>query len=330
MEIPRPPRGYWQKLAAGKAPPKPKLKPLTEKGVSETVIRGMGENHSDQGEQIPVPSISVPSDLEEPHPLTAKTLNALQRARTGEFGLLAPKHRILLDINVSRENVERSCLIMDVLIKTLEERGYRVVVTKDSPPKTVVAVESDTWEIGLDEETRRTDHEPTEAEKKKPNWYWWEHRYDYHPTGRLVLRIRNANHLSVRKQWADGKVQRVENCLGSFIAGLQIASIAAEEDREEKARWKREWQESQRLAELERERVRFEEARQEKLKQDVSDWESATRIRKYIAALRSEGKGINGMDEWIAWAERYADSLDPFRNPATLVFQPEKKSLIIP
>lgn len=38
MEVPRPPRGYWQKLKAGREIPKPKLPPLSRNGIAVVEI----------------------------------------------------------------------------------------------------------------------------------------------------------------------------------------------------------------------------------------------------------------------------------------------------
>lgn len=46
--------------------------------------------------------------------------------------------------------------------------------------------------------------------------------------------------------------------------------------------------------------------------QTKQDWEESQKIRAYVAAMRSgRSKPDKATKEWLAWAEQYADHLDP-------------------
>jgi hypothetical protein len=58
-------------------------------------------------------------------------------------------------------------------------------------------------------------------------------KYDYKPTGRLQLQISNvpAYMGPIRRTWADGKYQKIENCVSEFIVGLSAAAAAIKKNR---------------------------------------------------------------------------------------------------
>ncbi|MES9811651.1 MAG: hypothetical protein ABW161_02640 [Candidatus Thiodiazotropha sp.] len=58
MEVPRPPRGYWRKLEVGRAPSKPKLKPLTKHGIDSVVITPVADSY---------PTSAAPTSMASPH-----------------------------------------------------------------------------------------------------------------------------------------------------------------------------------------------------------------------------------------------------------------------
>ena len=64
-------------------------------------------------------------------------------------------------------------LAMDSLMKALEKRAFTVRITGDHPVKTVVIVNDEEIEIGIDEKISRKDHEPTPEEIKKHSRYPW-------------------------------------------------------------------------------------------------------------------------------------------------------------
>ena len=64
MEIPRPERGYWQKLEVGMNPANPKLKPLSDHGVNAVEINLNRRSKYPQFPIVEVEKISCPSILE--------------------------------------------------------------------------------------------------------------------------------------------------------------------------------------------------------------------------------------------------------------------------
>ncbi len=323
MDVPRPPRGYWRKLEVGRAPPKPKLKPLTKHGIDSVVITPVAEDYpasqlkGETPEKIPVPTV-----VEEPHRLIQKTQVALEKGKADEKGIVQPRNKICLDIAVTRDQVERACRVMDALVKALEARGYPVTVAGDPKAKTTVNIDGESFEFGIDEKISRSDHLPTKEERARyGKSYWMMPKYDYEPTGLLCLRIRNAPY-GCRQQWADGKRQKIEDCLGEFVLGLRAAAQREKELREERRLREIAWaEEKKRREELER-LARLDKMRAEKLTKDAADWELANRIRGYVQELESRPYRVEGLAEWIEWAKGYANKIDPLMRPDELGFNP--------
>jgi len=327
MEIPRPTRGYWQKHKVGETPPQIKLPPLSEKGVTLVVIQPTPKPKFLQEQVQKIEKIPVPDTLENPHPLTQKTLKAFAKGKVSDYGNLLPKNDYCLDIHVSKEALQRACLIMDTLIRALEARHYPVSITSDSPRKTVIMVRGETLDIGLEEKIRRVEHIPTPTEQKKhEKYYWYIPRYDYVPSGQLTLRIKNADCQGVRQQWADGKVKRVEDHLGSFIASLEPIVQAIDERRKERERRHREWEEAERQRAEQHRLALLEEQKAKKLIKDVSQWIQAIQIRDYIGAIENDAVTVPGLDAWLSWARNYANCIDPIQCPETLAFDETKEN----
>ena len=320
MEIPRPPRGYWRKLEVGKAPLRPTILPAAKSCPDHIMIIPTPEEFRTKTLGDPPEFVPVPEILADPHPLTRKSLAALNRGRRDDRGLITPRERICLDVSVTRPSIDRACRIMDALLKALEAHGYPLSVTQDEKPKTEVIVDGEGLEFGIDEKIRCTVHVHTSADDARiPRTFEFPPRYDYSSTGRLSLRLRNAYSCG-RQQWSDGKHQKVENLLGSFIQGFKVAAQLKKAQREERERWQKQWEEE---AERRRERERMayiEGKRAEKLTADVNAWVQAARIRRYTAELKHINVRVPRLSEWIAWALKYADSIDPLHAHEKIVF----------
>jgi hypothetical protein len=94
-------------------------------------------------------------------------------------------------------------------------------------------------------------HVLTPAEAKHP---WSAPKHDYKLTGRLQLQISNLPAFMgpIRRTWADGKQQRIEDCIGDFMVGLTVAAAAIKKNRQETEERHRRWEEERKREEKER------------------------------------------------------------------------------
>ena len=332
LEIPVPGRGYWQMKRKGLLIPVPPLRPAKKFNATGTYIHRTSNPRTD-GEQdhetcdlitvekLPEHKITVPPSLEAPHSLITITQRSLIGAKLDDRGLKQPRARGCLDICVGQDSVDRAILIMDTLVKALESRGFDISGAKEPPFFTSVSVMGEVIKFTLNEDLKRTERKLTAAqikEKEKHPWMYSTHEYDYSPNGILLLKIKNEDVMNTRRIWSDGMRQRLEECLNSFVGGLIKAAIAIKHLRMERQQRELKWQEERRQRE-ESERIRREEEEKMKvLDREVASWQRSQQIRSYIEAVKKWGiqkygeiKPDSELHQWLTWATRQADRLDP-------------------
>ncbi|MEN6491976.1 MAG: hypothetical protein ABFC85_08275, partial [Rectinema sp.] len=219
------------------------------------------------------------------------------------------------------QSLDRALRIMDAIIKSLEKRGYEVIVRSRNNQDTCAIVLGEKVCFGIEEGSHRRVRELTTQEKKDrerwPNLYS-STPYVYVPSGMLSLRIKTWGCATLRKQWSDGAKRRVEDRLNDFVIGLLRVSeglrVARLEREERERRWekeKRRREEQERLRKEEEEKIRI-------LERTVDNWQKSQRIRSFIAAFREAAIARHGhiepgseLDTWLQWASAYADRIDP-------------------
>jgi len=325
--IPKPPKGHWRKVENGF---KTKQIPLPEpERADDSAIEISKERHEKIMEEIarggkferfleepdwlrfekdPANRIVVPAELTDPHPLVQRTENALRTAKKGSDGRLVLGRRKTLLIRVTRENVDRALRIMDTLVKALEARGMDPQPSDKADEPSTLVVEGSRINFGIEEVCRLPD---------VPNKFAVTSSMPMVPTGILSLKLYEY-HNYWRKQWADGKVQRVETCLNKFIVELhyfvESEKAAAERSHEQARVYEEKEAKRKELIRLQQE----EKARLEKLERDVVLWEKSESIRRFIKAYRlnAEAKGLptapdSEAGKWIEWATSTAARFDP-------------------
>ena len=332
LEIPVPGRGYWQMKKKGLKMPVPPLRPAKKLNATGAYINRTSKSRIDDeqdpetcdsitAEKLTENKIMVPPSLDSPHSLIALTQRSLIGAKVDDRGLKQPRARGCLDIHVGQDSIDRAMLIMDTLVKALETRGFDISVAKEPPFSTSISVMNEVIQFALNEDLDRTERKLTAAqmkEKEKHPWMYSRQEYDYSPNGVLSLRIKNDDSLNTRKIWSDGRRQRLEDCLNSFVGGLIKAAIAIKHLRAEREQRELKWQEERRQRE-EAERIRREEEEKMKvLDREVASWQRSQQIRSYLDAVKKWGiqkygeiKPDSKLQQWLTWATRQADRLDP-------------------
>lgn len=332
LEVPRPGRGYWQRVAAGqRLSPPPLLPPKKASTPDACVIAGaLYETRTRPAPKEPLPSVVVEPALTAPHALVRSTREAIRQVKPDSTGLVNLRRREdVLDISVSPESVDRALRILDALIKAVEARGGHVQVryrpqgwqqSWHQAIGTVVELEGEVVAFRLRELLNRRPHTPSPEERQRQKHYPWNivPAWDYSPSGRLSLEIVSAWHYTGRTRWTDGKRQRLEHCLGQVLAALQQAATEQREHKEAEAR-RRQWEaEEARRRLLEQQRREHEEARRRQLREEAERWELVRRLRDYVEAVEQEAtkRSIDvgeqtPLGQWIAWARSVAADLDP-------------------
>ena len=326
LNIPYPGRGYWRRKETGKAV---KQLPLPSNAdpakQSATICRGFQAQPVDhfsveakeriQAEEAPEQKIEVPDRLVKPHRLLRGRLTELRSPQVDDYGAIWSGGLRQLNLRVSPQSLRRALRIMNTLFYALEARGYHLTIEDEHKSSLRVHIHGEPIEFGLAEKFRRIERPEVKNKDLQP---WEYQRYQYLATGDLFLKITEWWGQGLRKTWSDGKTAKLETCLNDFIIGLiKVAEVVKAK------RLKREQEERVRLEAEQRrrdeERERQEElARREGLIKEATRWTQAQQVRAYIAALKEKVIAQHGAiqpgsqaDQWVAWAYRQANRLDP-------------------
>lgn len=207
----------------------------------------------------------------------------------------------------------------------MEQQGYSL--KWDKAPDAGLAIVVDGEEIGfcLTEAFSQRSHMPSPKElaDRKKYQYNFEPKWDYVPTGELRVTIQNLPYeLShVRKSWSDGKIRRVEKCLGDMVAVLPHLAKSLRLVREENERERLRRQEEEKRAEEERRRREEYERKAKVAAEFLKEWNASRSFRELAAALTestqnapvddAQKQEILGIAQWTA---RHADNVDPLKH----------------
>lgn len=326
LKVPRPYRGYWQLLEAGRKVAIPPLPPARKGDPLRATLSPdyyrLNFKPQDpnvlirlEAESLPENRIRITENLDSPHRLVRNTRTLLNKGQRDDTGRLVcrqiSEHRQPLNVTVSKPVLPRALLIMDALVKALEARDCKVEI-KDR--QTVCFVGEIEIAFSLWEQLKRTEREPTEKEKREP---WRFERWQYTPTGELVFTLEEW--FAERKNWRDGKKKRLEDQLNDIVAGvflaaekLRVREIERKEDEQ------RRLEAEQRRTEMERER-KIQEERRNQIDAMVASWVKSTHLRQFLQACENlmllEGKNPDPAGaHWLSWVRAYADALDPTKN----------------
>jgi hypothetical protein len=239
LNVPRPGRGYWARKAAGRRLRQWPL-PAGTSGQPRYVSRPK------PSEKRPAPPTSVPGlELFEKripvlevstaeHPLVAQTRRALAETGAQEGGIIQPRDRASLDVQVFEVTMERALRIMNTLIHAVERAGFTVEVSATlggdgtiSGYSTYAVVHEERIQFSLSEATQEVERPPTDEERAEMRRHPWQRGpfYAQIATGELTLQIEGSwDSERHRRTWSDSKHYRLEDRLHSFLRGVLITA----------------------------------------------------------------------------------------------------------
>jgi hypothetical protein len=331
-KIPRPPRGHWAKLAAGKPSAQEPLPALDDPQLQEVRFYG---GSARQG-QSPTPTAGVTCEMEQrkaaivvPERLTSPNALVIEiqdhlKARQTEAFMAGPNRRRIPAVSVTGASLPRALRILDTLFKAWESLGGQVSVKHDWFEDNKDAVY---FSMDEDYATMMLDEKRVSLPGKEP--HAWRREWTY--TGELVLHLTHSRGgPPLRATWGDGKRQKLENILDSVVAVLLRQIDQQRLDRLNSGiRSHQRGRITARQAAKDK-RDAEEKQRREDLRLQLDQWEYANRIREYLAVIEdglANGKlrvrDDQAFAKWHRWACWYADEVDPLINAKPL---PEEAS----
>lgn len=344
LHIPRPWRGYWREKETGNRPRQPKLPPWpAHLGKAPDAITfhaaappgeppraRPAEPETVQQQRIyeaaAEHAIIVANTMADPDRLVRRAGRLLKRP--GDRDLLRSSEQPCLDIQVTKDSLDRSLRIFDAILKAARARGWSTATQPEHPFQTQVSVLGESIAIQIIEKVRQV--ERPQPPKKDVGYLFRHERYTYESTGLLTLRLTdNPSFTWHARTWSDGKRQRLESCLHAIMIGFVELAEGRKDARRQQEQRRLEWaeQEGQRLAAVERQER--EKDRREELKRQVDVWLRAREVRTYVAALRHAARDVLAREadgrlaRWIRWAEQYVETRDPLRGVQALPLDPE-------
>ena len=305
--IPRPPRGYWARIAAGQRVRRPAL---PQRDHSDELVYLKGWDMPDEAVQKLISETRTPASgtadagIAELHKTAAAIQQRLLEVKPDSEGLLTVTASGL-EVRVSPPLVGRAVAVLDTLMKRWEARsGSEISLNADGGGSTqpILAIGPDGFGLRLLEnvEDSRPVSDPTRLK------------------GTLSLFITGDENRQFRRRWSDTKSQRLEKLIGPALETVATALALKCQERldAECIMRQRKTVEAARSA-ASRDATRELYSRQE-LMQNVARWHDARRIRDYLAELKRaiDSGRCRPSDEkqfqaWFAWAQRLADSIDP-------------------
>lgn len=329
LSVPVPGRGHWAKLAHGKEgtkkPPLPKVDNVPVIFRSPAAPKKPTISEQDDPEFAAISQLLSSGSLNpppidpnaRPNPLIRHTQSLLRnRSKKDEHGILLPRESTGLDIKVSEGTLERALQVMALVLAVLQRQGYTVEVSEQG--RTTALINGDRVSFGIEEPVRKVVTQKPRVPNPTDRWDYDEIVTE-EPSGKLVLIIHSGTwgKYEQRARWSDAKVQRIENVIPDFVAGLMRTAVA--QRRQEAERKQREADEQRRVqerAQLQTE-IQEEEKKLEQFNKWVEEWERAERLRRFIAAYAERSRSWSADKQpkykaWTEWATRQADRIDPF------------------
>lgn len=259
-----------------------------------------------------VAPIRVPAQLRRPHQLVAE-LQAAARDAQEEKGVLALNYSKVLRVRTSRGCLARALILINTLIKEFESRGYRVRIGERA--ETQLILKEGAISFRLDERTKQaappTPPPRPRNERLTPFYEPWRPAFVLVATGEFTLAFERYRLRGCRHSWRDrsgatleSQFHEVVEAIPSWEAALKTRRLERE-SQEHKAR---ELEARRVAAAREQEILRRQRA---KLVSDLSAWEHAERLRRFIAAVQRVGSQSSETQAWLDWANGQVRLLDP-------------------
>jgi hypothetical protein len=325
LDIPVPPRGYWEKLAAGKAVNKPPLPP-TKAATSyrrsvfknpqddELSLRTQARIDEDAAGAPDVPAVTIRGSIDECLPLVKRMAKRLEGKHRDSRAWPYCDGAGLMRVAVSQQNSLRALLVLNMLLETMTGAGYTVSSSGKEEDPAYVTLLDNKLTFRVRERSRQENILLTReqlAENKRVGYSLNSQTYVYHPTNELEISAFKVGTTYATATIADSRSAAIETKIHGFVGKLRHLiirdSVQAEMRVEQRAVAAVQEAERARLAAIRRSAI-------EQLKR-AEEWalklERANRLRALATEL--EVKKMKSSDDVVdaTWLRLAADWLDP-------------------
>lgn len=325
LNVPKPFPGYWALKAAGKQISIPKLPTLND-GAFDTYELLIDENKIadqkivaerikkiDQSNLLENIDISFREKLTTSDRRILTTKEVLLQRKTPDH--LIKRRNSIFDIVVTKQLLEKSLSIFDILIRALISINQNIIIDPNDF-FTYAIINQQKIRIRLIEIRKLVKLPP---HKLTPYLYPTQ---EYHYTGKLSLQIYDSYKFSKGNSYdiTDTNKEVIKNRMKDFILKLFAVSIKKEFESEKRKEWNLKYEQEQKLLEEEELKEELEKKNFKNLLEDTSKWHQSQILNSYIEAVLSNFKSKNiditenkEIQEWIIWAKEKAEALNPIK-----------------
>lgn len=334
-DIPRPPRGYWAKLAAGKRVARTPL-PASSATSGNIVITPSDHVEPDREVEAAIktavkvlePTIRLPATLDDVHPKIRALVRGHKRAQAERRQEIKQRRHDWWRPEPLPDLTERDSerLMATSALFTAAERAGLKIVEAEITGKLAFKTGKHEVELVLVERMRRG-LKPLEGEARTWSAFYQSFQTGLVPTGRLRAEIKTHLGGGVKTRWEETDTKPIAGLILEIIGTLVGAADRLDTMQREREESQRRYEEK-RAREAEARRLReLDEARWTQVRERAAEQAEYERLQAFIAALkvRLEADGDSQIDgqpvsAWIEWAELKAAALDPFRDGVGGIF----------
>lgn len=124
LDVPRPPRGHWAKVAVGKVPFKPALPAASPLRPNSWVQSSRGSNDN----LALLYRLKANPNASFSEVATSHAESAFAKAKPDDLGYLKPQLKSTLDLTVTAHTLQRSIELFGNLISELSSRGHQTLI----------------------------------------------------------------------------------------------------------------------------------------------------------------------------------------------------------
>ncbi len=333
--IPTPGLGYWRLIETGHSPKREPLPNFNSGETERVTILGREAKPYDlprKSSRPAAPTVEVNETRKTSHPAATRLQQTFEPTTKNHQGAFTPRNLKIPHIRVSDKTFPRALRIFDALFCAAEAQGHSVLWEMESDANLYIVVEGEQISLSMNENFARVPHSLTSEERtrKSKNLYVYPPQWDFIPTGELYLSIENVPYEieNFRKTWRDGKMRKLENCLGDFLSIIPYLAAAMKFVGQERQRkWQRQQEDEKRAEELRQ--IRKEYRRKRSVVEELMDaWTRSKELDEFALALRSLVKNsslsndqrekLMAMSDWIAL---HASETNPVSNIDSILFK---------
>ncbi|MEO7298366.1 MAG: hypothetical protein ABI042_07295 [Verrucomicrobiota bacterium] len=323
LNVPKPPLGYWAKVAAGQTPKKMPL-PSLPTSASEAFV---------QTAEKPLPkTLSLPETTEQLHPLAMELMKTLKAAKPSYDKRIWSQKLTLPEVKVGKDSIERAVKCFHVIVTNVESVGIPFRKAQGSYGSGFFRKGNDRLYLGIEEELVESDGPARRAS--------WQSPTDRSvPSGKLTFSLATERYGSREaKQWKENGKSSLGELLAKIVTEIRRHYVEAQKRRAQEAidREKQRVESERRYREYqEKEAIRLEEERKGKhaaalastahtRSEDLfkaAEWWRLHRvtmdfINECEQRWKSNPKGELSVEEqaWLTWARENAKAMSPFES----------------